>query len=195
MTSDEIYDHLAQVYLGKKNKAQPKVAKKQISTWLVVNILITVFIFATSFYGFTAFLTRHSDTLQNRVIFALNKGPIRLRYDLSYPHPQVKTFSIDLSEVDASKFNYLKFSTRGLEGRPGIIRVQVSNHINETATVFVEDIGSVWVTKNVALKDFEAITDWSSIREISFILESWNTKSQKGLLLIDDVCFSSASNV
>ena len=193
MTRDEIYDHLAQVYLGKKTRAKQKPEKKKFSAWLVVNILITGIIFATSFYGFTAFLTRRGDTLQNRIIFSLNKGPIRLRYNLNYPYPQVKTFSIFVSETNAKKYRYLEFAARGLEGRPGTIRVEVRNQINEVSSVFIEDIGYDWSKKKIVLENFDGITDWSSVKEILFVLESWNTKTQKGLLLIDDVCFSSAS--
>lgn len=196
MTRDEIYDHLAQVYLGKKNiaeAAKPVKEKKQFSTWLVINILITVFIFATSFYGFTAFLTRRSDSLQNKIIYALNKGPIRVRYDLTYPHPQVKTFSIFVSDIDAEKYGYLEFSVRGMEGRPGTLRIEVTNKVNEISSVFVDQVGPDWSKKKISLKEFEQITDWSSVKEIQFVLESWNVASQKGLLMIDDVCFSSGA--
>jgi len=191
MTRDEIYDHLAQVYLGKKNKAKPRLEKKQFSAWLVFNIIITVVIFATSFYGFTAFLARRSDVLQNRIIFALNKGPISLRYNLGYPYPQIKTFSIAVSHPDVKKYGHLEFSVRGAEGRPGTIRVELRNRLNEVSSVFVDEIGSGWTQKRISLEDFEEITDWSSISEVLFVLESWNTKTEKGLLIIDDVCFSS----
>ena len=191
MTRDEIYDHLAQVYLGKKNnQTKPKPEKKKFSAWLVVNIIITVVIFATSFYGFTAFLTRHSDTLQNRVIFGLNKGPISLRYNLVYPYPQVKTFSIAVPTTNAKKYSYLEFAIRGAEGRAGMIRIELRNSLNETSSVFVDHINNDWETKRIGLDEFQGINDWTSVSEILFVVESWNTKSQEGLLLIDDVCFS-----
>ncbi len=78
MTRDEIYDHLAQVYLGKKNKiAQQK--KVRFNVWLVINIVITVIIFASASYGLSAFLTHRGDALQNKIIFSLNNGPIRVK--------------------------------------------------------------------------------------------------------------------
>ena len=193
MTRDEIYDHLAQVYLGKKNASRPRVEKKQFSAWLVLNIVITVVIFATSFYGFTAFLAHRSGSLQNRVIYTLNKGPIRMPYNLSYPYPSVKTFSITVPNMDARKYKNLSFTVRGIEGQPGMVRVEVRNQRNETASVFVQDIGREWKEKSIPIEKFDGITDWTSVSEILFVLESWNAKTQKGVLLIDDVCFSSAS--
>jgi len=191
MTRDEIYDHLAQVYLGKKNKVTPTPEKRQFSAWLVINMIITVVIFATSVYGLTAFLARRSDALQNRIIYALNKGPIRIRYDLGYPFPQVETFSIAVPKMNAGKYGALQFAVRGAEGRPGTIRVEIRNQRQEVSSVFVHGVGYAWNTQSIPLDQFKEITDWSSVSEILFVLESWNTTTQTGLLLIDDVCFSS----
>ncbi|MEW5895524.1 MAG: hypothetical protein AB1650_07205 [Candidatus Omnitrophota bacterium] len=191
MTRDEIYDHLAQVYLGKKNNSKSKAEKKQFSAWLVLNLVITVVIFGTSFYGFTAFLTRRNNVLQNRVIFSLNKGPIGMPYNLSYPYPPVKTFSIAIPEIEIKKYKSFAFAVRGVEGNPGTLRIEMRNSRNETASVFVDDINRDWQGKKIPISEFEGITDWSSISEILFVLESWNTKTQKGLLLIDDVGFTS----
>ena len=37
MTRDEIYDHLAQVYLGKRKEAEPR-KKKHFHAWLAINV-------------------------------------------------------------------------------------------------------------------------------------------------------------
>ena len=93
MTRDEIYDHLAQVYLGKRDKIEEK-KKRQFNAWLVINIVITLVILISAFYGLTAFLTHRSDFLKNNVVFSLNNGPIRISYNLNSPYPQVKIFSL-----------------------------------------------------------------------------------------------------
>ena len=69
MTRDDIYDHLAQVYLGKRTKTNVK-KKQQLNAWLVINILITVLIFSGSFYGLTAFLTHHNSSLKSHIIYS-----------------------------------------------------------------------------------------------------------------------------
>ena len=95
MTRDEIYDHLAQVYLGKRDKAEEK-KKKQFNAWLVINIVITAVILASAFYGFTAFFAKRGDYSRSGVIFALTNGPIRIIYNLNEPFPQVKTFALSI---------------------------------------------------------------------------------------------------
>jgi len=191
MTRDEIYDHLAQVYLGKKNKADRK-QQRQFNAWLVINIVITVIIFASSIYGLTAFLANRGGVLQNRIIFALNNGPIRIPYNLGYPYPSIKTFSLVIPKVDMAKYSSLQFSVRGLEeGYPGIMRVELKNNKNETASVLLQDVHLEWKNFKIPFTEFKHITDWSNLAEISFILESWNAEKKKGVILIDDVCFSS----
>ncbi len=194
MTRDEIYDHLAQVYLGKKKQQLKPRKSKEVSAWLFLNIIITVVIFATSFYGLTAFLAKKGDLFQKRIIYALNKGPIRIPYSLEHPYPQVKTFSLSVSDVNAGEYGYLAFAVRGAEeGTPGTIRVEIRNQRQESASVFVDDIGLRWRTVRIPLKEFDGISDWSSVSDVQFVLESWNAVKLKGILLIDDVCFSSAT--
>ena len=92
MNRDEIYGHLAKVYLGKKNSVQETKKKKLNSAWLAMNIVITLLILASSFYGFTAFLNRQQIDLKNRIVYSLSNNPIRISYDLGYPYPPVKAF-------------------------------------------------------------------------------------------------------
>ena len=191
MTRDEIYEHLAQVYLGKKNKFDKK-QQKQFNAWLVINIVITVIIFASATYGLTAFLVNRDDVLQNRIIYSLNNGPIRIPYNVGYPHPSVKAFSLSVPDVNAAKYASLQFMIRGLEeGYPGTVRIEVRNTKNETASVFVEEVGLHWKNVNVPLNQFKDISDWSGVAEVSFIFESWNMDKKKGIVLIDNICFSS----
>ncbi len=191
MTRDEIYDHLAQVYLGKKNKIEQE-KKQKLNAWLVINVVITVVIFASSFYAFSAFLTQRGNSFQNKIIYALNRGPIRVKYNLSYPNPPQETFSLLIPQMNVAKYKELQFSLRGLEeGYPGIIRVELKNKKNEAASIFIEGIGLNWRNFNVPLTKFENISDWSQVSEVSFIIESWNADKKKGIILIDNVCFSS----
>jgi hypothetical protein len=191
MTRDDIYDHLAQVYLGKRSSLQEK-KKKQLNSWLVINIVITVVIFASSIYGLTAFLTHRGDVLQNKIIYALNNGPIRLNYNLEYPYPSVKTFSLNIPKMNVGKYKALQFAVRALaEGTPGTIRVEIKNHRNEVAFVFIENVDLSWRNYEIPLERFAQISDWSDVSEISFVLEAWNSQDKKGIILIDEVAFSS----
>lgn len=191
MTRDDIYDHLAQVYLGKSSKADIK-KEKQFSAWILINILITVIIFTSAFYGLTAFLTHRDSALSSRIIFSLHHGMIRMEYNFTGSFPPVKTFALNVPAIDAAKYGKIQFSIRGKEeGTPGIVKVVIKNRRNEEASYYVQGVGLDWQEFNIPLDEFQQITDWSSLTDISFVLESWNVDSKKGLILIDNVCFSS----
>ncbi len=191
MKNDEIYDHLAKVYLGKRTHPPVEEKKHAISTWLIINVVITVVILASAFYGLTAFLAKRSDVLQTRVIYSLSRGPIKIPYNLNDPYPQIKTFSLSIPEMNLEKYNAIKFSARGRdEGSPGVIKLILTNQKNETDSLYIRDIDKKWQEIQVPFEDFDQISDWSQLSDISFVLEGWNVDQRKGILLIDNICFS-----
>ena len=191
MTRDEIYDHLAQVYLGKRKGAGGRKKKKQFSAWLLINIVITVIIFASIMYGLTAFLTKRNSLFRNNVVYALHNGPIRIPYNLHEPFAPVKTFSLSIPEMDISKYSKINFSIRGTEeGTPGIVKIVIKNKKNEISANYVEDVGLEWQEVTIPFEAFKEITDWSNVSDVSFVLESWNVYKKKGSVLIDNLSFS-----
>jgi hypothetical protein len=193
MTRDDIYDHLAQVYLGKRDKHhQSKKMRKDFNVWLVINIGITLIIFSSAFYGLTAFLARKGNSLEQRVMFSLNNGPIRFEYDFLGDLPQVKTFSLPVPGNDAAKFSKLSFSIRGRDsGRPGVVKIELRNRQNEISSYYIRGVGKDWRDYHIPLEEFREITDFNALTDVRFILEAWNVESPRGVVLIDDVSFSS----
>jgi hypothetical protein len=191
MTRDEIYDHLAKVYLGKRENLLPKKRKpKAINrSLLVINIVITAVITISTVYGFTAFLTRR-DNLRSQVFYALNNNPIRVVYDLNDPYPAAKTFSITIPNKDVSKYKVLNVSLRGMDGAyPGIVKVVVSNQKNEQGIYYIQNVGVSWRKASIPFEKLN-LTDWTTITDVSFVLEAWNVDFRRGTLLIDGVSFS-----
>ena len=190
MTRDEIYDHLAKVYLGKRQNAVEKKKKKALNTsWLIINIVITAVILVSTVYGFTAFLT-HRVTLKNEVFYSLNNNPIRISYDLNDPFPSTKSFSISIPQKDASKYSHLNLSIRGQNGAyPGVVKMMIGNLRNEKAIYYIQNVQGAWQKINVPLGKLN-LTDWSTVTDVSFIIEAWNVDSKKGAVLIDDISFS-----
>ena len=136
MTRDEIYDHLAQVYLGKRKEAEPR-KKKHFHAWLLINVLITLMIFSSVFYGLTAFLTRQS-SLRGNVLFALHNGLARLDYNFDEDFSPVKTLLLSAPAIDASRYRSLQFSIRAKEqGNPSIVKIVVENYKNEASSYYV----------------------------------------------------------
>jgi len=191
VTRDEIYDHLAQVYLGKRKEADIK-KKRQFNAWLVINICITGVIFSSVFYGLTAFLTQQKSILQSNIIFSLHNGPIQIAYNFNNDFPPVKSFSLKIPSIDVGKYQKLQFSIRAREeGTPGIVKIEFENRRHEKSSYYIRNVDLSWQEVAISLEEFQQITDWNSLKSVSFILESWNADKKKGVVLIDDVRFSS----
>jgi hypothetical protein len=190
MTRDEIYDHLAKVYLGKRQDVVQEKKKKTLNqSWLVINGVITAVILISTVYGFTAFLTRKV-TINNEVFYSLTNNPIRISYDLNDPFPSTKAFSITIPKKDVSKYNNLNLTIRGMnEAYPGIVKMVIGNQLNEKATYYIKSVHGQWQKVNIPL-DKLSLTDWSTVTDVSFVLEAWNVDHKKGTLLIDEVSFS-----
>ncbi|MDP8266466.1 MAG: hypothetical protein P9M07_05910 [Candidatus Aceula meridiana] len=191
MTSkEEIYEHLAQVYLGKRTP-EKKIVEKRITSKAVGRIVLAFLSVGVIFYSLTAFLSHRKELLKSNVIFALNNSPIRIKYNLNSPYPQVKNFSFSIPKMNVAKYKTLNFSIRGLEeGYPGVVKVVLKNKRNEVSFTHVDGVQLKWKKFSVPLNDFRNITDWMSVTEVSFVLEAWNVVKEKGIILIDDVCFS-----
>ena len=189
MTRDEIYEHLAKVYLGKRqNVVVGKKRKRVNQPWLVINITITAVLLISTVYGFTAFLT-HRAGLKNQVFYALSNNPIRVVYDLNDPLPATKTFAVDVP-LNAAKYASLNFAIRGMNGAyPGVVKLVVTNQRNERASYFVLNVNAEWQKVRVPLENLN-LTDWTTVRQVSFVLEAWNMDFRKGTVLIDDISFS-----
>ncbi|MBI5149550.1 MAG: hypothetical protein HZA28_02100 [Candidatus Omnitrophica bacterium] len=189
MTRDEIYDHLARVYLGKRQQADPR-RNRNFHAWLFINVLIALVIFSSVFYGLTAFFTRQS-SLRGNIIFALHNGLVRLAYDFEKDFSPVKTLNLSAPAIDASRYKSIQFSIRARdEGNPAIVKVVIENKKNETAAYYVQGVDFNWQDFRIPLGEFRQITDWSNLKSISFVLESWNVANKKGVILIDNICFA-----
>lgn len=189
MTRDEIYEHLAKVYLGKRSASEEKKRKAVNQSWLVINIVITAVIVITTVYGFTAFLSRRAG-LKNQVFYALNNGLVRVPYNLNNPFPSTKSFAITIPERDVSKYSKLNLVIRGMDqASPGIVKLLVRNRQNELATYYIKNVSEQWQKVTVPFEKLN-LSDWTTVKEVSFVLEAWNVDFRRGTMLIDDISFS-----
>ena len=191
MTKEEIYEHLAQVYIGKKTNDKRTLRKKRFRLPRETRVLLTLFIVGFAFYTLTAFLSQRNDDLKSSIIFALSNAPIRVKYDLHQPFPQIKDFSIAIPQVDIGKYKSLNFSIRGLEeGYPDVVKVVLKNKRNEVAFKYIKGVNLKWKRHTITFAELSTISDFSTLSEVNFVLEAWNVKQKRGIILIDDLCFS-----
>lgn len=188
---EDIYDHLAQVYLGKRKEVDEK-KKRQFNAWLSINVAIAAIILASSFYGLSAFLTQKTSLLKKQIIYTLNNGTISFDYNFKHSFSPTQSFVLTIPSIDAGKYGNIAFAIRSREGvGPGVVKLVIKNKKNETAAYYVQGISRSWQQVRIPLAEFKEISDWTNLRDISFVVESWNVDGDQGVVLIDDVYFSS----
>lgn len=189
MTKDEIYEHLAKVYLGKKKKKK-KVSGVKFYTLLFLNIAAVCGVGLFVFYGLKGIGLKENRS-SNNIYFSVNQYPLRLQFNFDKPFPQIENFSLPLPEVDVRNYSLLEFSIRSGKGAvPAILKITLENKKKELSSYFLKRISPKWQRVIIPLEDFKEITDWSKITKIHFVFEAWNTQTKKGSVLIDNVCFS-----
>ena len=92
--------------------------------------------------------------------------------------------------MNVSKYEKLSFSIRGLEeGSPGIVKVVLKNQKNETAIYYAKGVRLKWRSFNIPFEEFTQITDWTTLTDVSFVIEAWNAEKKKGIILLEGICF------
>ena len=192
MTKEEIYEHLAKVYIGKKQKKK-KGDSLLIKTLFFVSLLFFISALFFVITGSNFLIKRRSvENKQNLLSLSLGNYPLRLSYNFDKDNPQRQNFSMYLPNLDLRQFDSLVFSIRGLEDRvPRLLKIGLENKRREKSRFYFDDITYKWKKVIIPLDKFKEITDWSQITKISFIFEAWNLDTLEGKVLIDGVSFSS----
>ncbi|MDP2939048.1 MAG: hypothetical protein Q8O13_03055 [Candidatus Omnitrophota bacterium] len=188
MTKDEIYEHLAKVYLGKKKKKK-KAPSFRFYALLFINIFVVLGVGVLFFNGLKGAYQKHN---RNDIYFSLNQYPLRIKFNLEPPFPQIENFSLSLPEVDLSSYSLMEFNIKSVkEGVPAILKISLENKKREISSYFLKRISKKWQRVVIPLANFPEITDWSNITKIHFVFEAWNSGIKKGTVLIEDIGFNS----
>ena len=191
MTKEEIYEHLAKVYLGKKRKKKKKKSPLMKALFFG-NALLLILLLSFALTKSLPTTKRKIRVKENLLSLALGNYPLRLSYRFDKDTPQVQNFSMHLPNIDLVDYDFLIFSIRGFEDSiPNILKIGLENKKKERAYIHFKEITQEWKKVEIPLKEFKEITDWSDVIKLSFVFEAWNLNKQKYKVLIDDVSFSS----
>lgn len=200
MRNKEIYERIADTYLGKNNNKKNNSQRKK-KKWFIYLTVINVLILFTVFFLFRHKMISALDRLapaQQRaagsasVYILSQRYPIKLTYDLIPPSLGVKNFTFSLPLVDAGRFSFLKLRVRGDAnfGFTTVLKIDLKNQRSEKDSYYLKGILDRWQDFSIGLSEFKNITDWSNIGELSFIFEDWNVSEKTGILYIDNIRFS-----
>ncbi|MGA2774742.1 MAG: hypothetical protein ABSE81_01615 [Candidatus Omnitrophota bacterium] len=183
MDKKDIYEHLAKIYLDasstkkKKNKVYSKIFKNLF-------LISLVCVFGLS----TVLLSNLRRPKINNSEVALILAPEALKINFNFDPAKKETLTLDLNRLNLNNYKRIAFSVKKLDISNTIaLRVEFISAYKERSEVYLKNIPSKWQDYTFNLSDFKNITDWSETKNLSFTVEEWNTKENKGIVYIDNV--------
>ena len=183
MDKKDIYEHLAKIYLDasstkkKKNKFYSKIFKN-----LFLISLVCVFGLSGALL---ANLGKHK---VNNSEVALILAPDPLKINFNFDPAKKEILTLNLKRLSLNNYKKVAFSVKKMNISDTIsLRVEFTSAYKERSEVYVKNIPYRWQDFTFNLSDFKNISDWSEIKELSFTVEEWNARENKGIVYIDNV--------
>jgi len=187
MEKNEIYDHLAQIYLDtplKRKRPMPRIYTNIFKRLFFISLAGIIILSIILFYAL------HSHRIATtQTTLGFSSGITKIDFNLDSAKTQ--SFIVNLNNLDVAKFKNLSFSLRKQNSKDTVsIRVELTNAFKEKSEVYINNIPSSWKDYKIKLSDFNKISDWSQMESLSFIIEEWNTRENSGSIYIDNITLS-----
>jgi len=187
MDKKDIYEHLAKIYLDASSKKKKKTKYSLKPTQLLVVFLFSVAILSLGLYNFRqSHKEKDAQSCDTSLFITLDAAKINFNFDPA----KKETYSVNLNKLNLAGFKSVQFSARKKDNAGKIaLRIDMINSFREKSEIYVPDIKHKWQDYKINLSDFKHINDFSEMNNITFSVEAWNTKNDKGIVYIDDVRF------
>ena len=193
MDKKDIYEHLAKIYLDASLKRKNKNRKSPTLKNLVIISIAAIFLLAVSLI---VSLTKNKNILTAKsqgnhplnTELALVLQPDIVKLNFNFDPAKKESYTLFLNKLNAARFSTLGFSVKNVDYQDNVtLRVEFSNIFNEKSEVYIKDISHKWKDYKIPLSDFKYINDWSEMSNLSFVVEEWNVRGNKGIVYIDNV--------
>ena len=183
----DIYEHLAKVYFdstrNKKSQALPKSIFKNL--FIITASLVVCLVFVLMV---VLIQHRQESRPQSQVVFILEASPTRINYDFTQVEKETATF--DLKDISLLDFRTLSFRIRKSNFPDNLhMSVEFVSKYGENSQIYIKQIPTRWQDLKIKLAEFENISDWSHMSQLSFVLEEWNAQVKQGIVYIDNIQF------
>ena len=185
MDKKEIYEHLAKIYLdaSSKKKKRTKTHLKLYNNLFVIGLFLLAGIGLNLIY----FSTKDKGLPSETALFILND---HAKINFNFDPVKKESFTVNLNRLNLDRFKTLAFSIKNTSSKNMVsLRVEFTNSFKERSEVYVRNIPPKWHDFKISLLDFKNITYWQEMQNISFIVEEWNAREDRGILYLDNVRF------
>lgn len=182
MDKKDIYEHLAKIYLD----ASLKRKKKRDPAFFKGIIIASIFLVAgiTSFFAYN--LLNKNRNLSSEIALVLAPDPIKINFNFDPAKKEV--YSLNLNKLDLNKFKSLGFSVKKVDYNDTIsLRIEFINAFKEKSEVYIKNVPHKWKEYKIDFSEFKGINDWSSMVNLAFVVEEWNTRQKHNVVYVDNI--------
>ena len=184
MNKGEIYEHLAKIYLDNSGKKRKRHKDFFNPKFIYPIIFFLIIVISVPLFN----LISKRSNLKSQMAFVIQPTSVRMNFLRGATKKEI--FSFDLEHLDLGNFSYLSFSIRKLWPADTIsLRVELSNKLGEKSEIYLEDLTYKWKNYEYGFSNFKDITNWQKMDKLSFVIEEWNIKGERGIIYIDNVKF------
>lgn len=185
MKKSDIYEHLANIYLDTPLKRKRKIESNndnfRVSLYISISVIVIL-----SLLLFINVKSRYNNPVNSETTLVLMPEAAKINFQFNPGRKEV--FAINLNKSNLSKYKRLGLSLKKARAKDVFsLRVEFTNAFKEKSEVYLKDITADWKEYKIALTDFKAITDWTEVSSLAFILEEWNAQEKKGVFYLDNV--------
>ncbi len=186
MNKHDIYEHLAEIYLD-ASPAQKN--KKKVHAQLFKNLFLSGIAFLFILTVFVVLGTSRKKSFHmTEVALVITSEPLKINFNFDPAKKEI--YTLNLNNLDLSKYKSLGFSVKKVSFRNKIsLKVEFTTPFREKSEVYIKEIPRNWKDYKLSLAEFQKISDWTHMKNLSFIVEEWNAKEKKDVIYIDNVRF------
>ena len=184
MDKKDIYEHLAKIYLDASYKKKKK-NKKYLLASPRFSFLAIVFLAGITPLLINNLLLRQKN-LKSETALILQNDASKINFNFNPAKKEI--YSLSLNNLNIGYFKALAFSLKKVAQRDNIsLRVEFANNFKEKSEFYLRNVPAKWQDYSIDLSNFRKISDWTEMSTLSFIVEQWNVKENKGIVYIDNI--------
>jgi hypothetical protein len=188
---NEVYDYLAKIYLDKQPTAVTKDKKKNYILDKKYPFFLITLIIAVSLYLLIVPVFKSQTNRINSLYLSTGNEVTEIKFDFTDSQLKKQGHSIEFPGLDVQKHKYLQLRMRRLKKYGALnLRVEIENALKEESSCYLTNISNKWLPYAIALSEFKGITQWGSIKRISFVVEEWNVENKDDCVYIDEIRFT-----
>ena len=117
---------------------------------------------------------------------------LRLIYSVASKNPAYGGLWLRLENLDASKYDMLRFRVRGdaAMGYTTVFKVEVKDALDQSSHAYVRGVTDQWQDIALPLSGFEGMANARKLKELVIVIEDSTATSKQGVIYLDDVRFA-----